>query len=302
MEMRPHNVPGGMLGSLLPAGCQDAGMPGRWDAGTAIGQGPRAAPGQFATERVMDWMILGAITFFAAVAQSATGFGFAIVAVPLYLVVLNSHSAVQLAIVVTPVISLVLLPRLGSHLERPLLMRLVLGTVLGLPIGMAVFLYAELAHLKFAVAFLIILFAGLFLAGLLRGRGNEKKTAVVPSVAKDVLAGVVSGAMTTSLGMPGPPVVLYFSTLGLHKNATRATILALFLFSYAGAIAMQAGMAGISVHTWRMAGIMIPFVLLGSLGGNFISGLMSQTMFRAATLLLLLVTGLYMLYATVFPA
>ena len=250
----------------------------------------------------MDWMILGAVTFFAAVAQSATGFGFAIVAVPLYLVVLNSHSAVQLAILVTPVISLVLFRRLGRHLERPLLMRLVLGTVLGLPVGMTVFLYAGLAQLKIAVAFLIVFFAGLFLAGLLRSQGNKIKNTKAPSVVKDVLAGVVSGAMTTSLGMPGPSVVLYFSTLGLDKNATRATVLALFLFSYAGGIAMQAGMAGISAHTWRMAGIMIPFVLVGSLGGNFISGLMSQNMFRAATLLLLLVTGLYMLYATVFPA
>ena len=207
----------------------------------------------------------------------------------------------QLAIVVTPVISLVLLWRLGRYLDRPLLARLVLGTALGLPLGMAAFQFAALAQLKLAVALLIVFFAGLFLLELVRGRGDGRVGRGgrrAPSVAGGLIAGLISGAMTTSLGMPGPPVVLYFSRLGLDKDTTRATILALFLFSYAGAIAIQAAVAGISLQTWNLAAAMVPCVLAGSLGGHALSRYMSQNMFRAATLLLLLATGFYMLYAT----
>jgi uncharacterized membrane protein YfcA len=163
-----------------------------------------------------------------------------------------------------------------------------------------------LGQLKVAVALLIVFFAGLFLVGLLRGLaggwGDGRGGRRAPSMAGDLIAGLISGAMTTSLGMPGPPVVLYFSRLGLDKDATRATILALFLFSYAGAIAIQATVAGISFQTWKLAAAMVPCVLAGSLGGHILSRYMSQNMFRAATLLLLLTTGFYMLYATLSRA
>lgn len=264
----------------------------------------------WASEMTMDLTILGAVTLFAALAQSATGFGFAIVAVPLYLLVLNSHAAVQLAILVTPVISVTLLWRLGSHLHKALLIRLVAGTALGLPMGMAAFFYASLTQLKLAVALLIVVFSGLFMVGMLRGRvdgrGNGRSDGWAggrggsrpPPLGGDIAAGLVSGAMTTSLGMPGPPAALYLSAVGLDKDASRATILTLFLFSYSGAIAMQAVVVGIGVDTWRLAAEMIPFVLVGSIGGHYISGRMSQGMFRIATLLLLLATGFYTLYAT----
>jgi uncharacterized membrane protein YfcA len=246
----------------------------------------------------MEWLALGGVTFFAALIQAATGFGFAIVAVPLFLLILNSLSAVQLTIIVTPVISIALLPGIWRQVQGRLLGRLVAGTLLGLPLGMAVYFYAGLTMLKLAVALLIVLFAALFLLENLRKRGSAGGRALSPSLAGDLAAGIVSGALTTSLGMPGPPIMIYLSAVGLEKNTLRATILALFVVSYAGGIAMQAALAGIGPETWRLAGVMVPFALAGSACGYTISGRMSQEMFRRAVLLLLLATGLYMLYST----
>jgi uncharacterized membrane protein YfcA len=251
-----------------------------------------------------DWGFLAAVTLFAAAVQSATGFGFAIVAVPLYLLILNSLSAVQVAIVVTPVISLAVVPRLWPEVRGDLLGRLMGGSVLGLPVGMVVYAYAGLFWIKTAVAVLIVLFALLFFlkarAPERRGgdTGGESTGRATPARGREVAVGVLSGAMTTSLGMPGPPVMLYFSALNLERNTVRATLLSLFVFSYAGAAAVQAAVAGIALQTWIMAGVLAPCALVGAALGHWLSRGMSQRVFQTGALLLLVGTGLYMLYGT----
>ncbi len=260
-----------------------------------------------------DWALLGGITLLASTAQSATGFGFAIIAVPLYLLVLNSLAAVQVAILVTPVISLVVVPRLLPALQRGLLARIVAGTMLGLPLGMVVYAQAGLFWIKVAVGVLITLFALLFFlaerlpalgigsggAGTADG-GRPGAGAGRPGLGA-VAVGLVSGTMTTSLGMPGPVLVLYFSRLALEMNAVRATIMSSFLLSYGGAMIVQAATVGIAGDIWRLAAVLAPFALAGGVAGHRVSRGMSQVAFRRITLLLLLGTGLYMLYATLAP-
>ena len=46
----------------------------------------------------IDWILLTAVSFVAALVQGATGFGFAIVAVPFYLIILGSLSAIQVSL------------------------------------------------------------------------------------------------------------------------------------------------------------------------------------------------------------
>jgi uncharacterized membrane protein YfcA len=46
------------------------------------------------------------VTFFASIVQSATGFGFALIAVPVYLIVLNSEDAIQIVIFISIAMSL----------------------------------------------------------------------------------------------------------------------------------------------------------------------------------------------------
>lgn len=249
-----------------------------------------------------EWGFLAAVTLFAAAVQSATGFGFAIVAVPLYLLILNSLSAVQVAIIVTPVISLAVVPRLWPLVRRDLLGRLVAGSALGLPLGMAVFSLAGLFWIKIAVAVLIVLFALLF---FLRQRAAPVTPAGAPAAAeapptprRALAVGLISGAMTTSLGMPGPPVMLYFAALNMERDTVRATLLSLFVLSYAGAAAVQAAVAGIAAGTWLLAGVLAPCALLGAALGHRLSRGMSQRVFRASAMLLLVATGGYMLYAT----
>ena len=61
---------------------------------------------------LFDWAALAVVTFGAAVLQAVGGFGFAVVAAPLFLLLVEPVRAIQLVIIVTAALSIVVLPRL----------------------------------------------------------------------------------------------------------------------------------------------------------------------------------------------
>lgn len=243
-----------------------------------------------------DWILLSLATVFAASVQAATGFGFAVLAVPLFLLILNSVTAVQLVIAVTLAISLVLLPRLWDKAPRRVLRGLIVGTLIGFPFGMVAFLFASVFLIKAAVGGLIVAFAALLLARNLMARIEGYAPEVHPTA--DLVVGVISGAMTTALGMPGPVVVIYLSWVGMAKDTFRATTLCLFAVSYGGALVLQAAVAGIDGETWLTAAVLAPMAALGAGIGHVASRWLSPEVFRTAVLVILVVTGISLLATT----
>ena len=245
----------------------------------------------------IDLILLAATALVAALTQAAVGFGFAIMAVPFFLLILESVTAIQVTIILTLAISLVLVWRLWRTAPRGLLLRLIAGSAAGFPIGIAAYLHAGLAEVKMAVAVLIVGFTTyLFVAN----RGTEVAGPPKSRPLADLAVGVVSGIMATSLGMPGPSVLIYLSYVGAEKVATRSLALTLFTFSYGGGLILQATVVGISAETWKVSAILVPLVLLGTFAGHKLSRHLSQRMFQTAVLAILAGTGLYMLGVTLF--
>lgn len=240
-----------------------------------------------------DWVLLGLVTVVAAGAQGATGFGFALLVISFYLAILDSAAAVQLAITGSLVISLALAPRLWRAAPRGLLLRLCLGTLAGLPLGILAYRSADLDAIKIAAACLIIGFAGY----LLLVRRDGQAGAWPPSRLGDLAVGLVSGAMTTGLAMPGPAVLLYLQATGAAKQATRATTLSLFVFSYLGALALQAGLVGIGPEIWLASAVLAPLALLGAFAGHLLSRRLDERVFRTCVLTILIAAGAYTLWS-----
>ena len=108
--------------------------------------------------------------------------------------------------------------------------------------------------------------------------------------------GIISGLMASAMAMPGPAVMLYLSRTSLSKNEIRATIITSFLFSYAGALLLQTIFIGIETQTWVTAGVLIPAALTGVAAGHMLSNKINQKLFKWLILLILMLTGLFMLF------
>lgn len=239
-------------------------------------------------------MPIAGIAFCAALAQGATGFGFAIIALPLLLLVMGSLDAVGLTIILNLLVSLVLVPGLWRQAPKGPLARLSLGSVLGFPIGLAIFLQASLDWVRLAVGVIILAFAATL---ALRRGGNGAPAVGGPAAAPpswvEIPVGLCSGAMATALAMPGPAVMLYLSARGMAKDPLRACTLCLFTLSYGAALALQTAAGATNGAMWLTAGLAAPATICGAIVGHRLSRRLDETIFRKIILAILLITGAY---------
>ena len=210
-------------------------------------------------------LLLQAAVLTVALVQSATGIGFGLIAGPIMLIVVNAGSAIQVTILLSLLVALILAPQLFKHAPRPILSRLTLGTLVGLPLGIVVFLSVSVNVLKLGAGTCVVFTAVSVLRTLIQ---NREPTQRPDRHIHDVLIGILSGAMSVSLAMPGPPVAARMATLGLSKTTIRATSLVLFFFSYFAAIGFQWGLAGITHDTLSLALSLTPAALLGLYAGR----------------------------------
>lgn len=223
-------------------------------------------------------LLLGVVGIFllAAVAQSVTGFGSALVAVPL----LGTLTTPSVAVVSATVVSLVLTAGAAvkerQHVDRRLARTLLVSGALGVPIGLLLLRVLEEDVLGALVAAVVLLAVPvLVLAPRLQPR--------------PVPAGVVSGALLSSTGMNGPPLVL--SLHHLEPRPYRATLQAVFCGQDAVAVV---GFAVVGVLTPEVAMISAAGLVglpLGWVVGDLVFQRVSRERLRAVVLATLVLTA-----------
>src|SRR5665213_3234564 len=82
------------------------------------------------------WAGLAATCFAAALLQATNGFGFAVLAVPFFLLLAPAGEAIPLIIVISLATSLLVMPGLYRSIEPGLLRRLTIGSLIALPLGL----------------------------------------------------------------------------------------------------------------------------------------------------------------------
>ncbi len=260
----------------------------------------------------MEWLtliLLAMATFLGSAVQTAFGFGFAILVAPLFLVAMNSTSAVPVLAVLNLGASAIGVAGLWRAVPSRLLGLLCLGSVAGFPFGLMLHARASVADLKLSVGCVIMLFA-LFL--LVRERVHPSSAlnqpfdgttdegsadTKHPSAVSAILVGIVSGSMAAALAMPGPAAMFYLTMLRLEKLQSRAVSLALFTFSYASASVLHIAFGSFNRTDLGISTGLLPFVLFGALAGGTLARHISEAAFRQWVLLILFVAGLYAVFS-----
>ena len=235
------------------------------------------------------WIGLAATTFGAALLQAAGGFGFAVVATPIYLTIVAPATAVHLVIMIATALSAAVLPRLRHAVAPGLLLRLLLGSGAGLPLGLVAFRYSNPAVIREVAGGMVLGFA--VLLALFRGR-SRLLSVLNATRNRDFAAGAVAGAATALVGMAGPPLLIYLLLAGTASQVIRATLLAFFGFVYAATLAAHTATIGIPAQTWLTGAVMLPFALLGGRIGRPLGDRLDAGAFTVLAIALLAVAGL----------
>lgn len=164
-----------------------------------------------------DLLLLGAtaaIFVVAALAQAVTGFGSALVAVPLLALVADPVTAVVVATTVSLVLSSGAACRERDHVDGRQARILTLTGVLAMPAGLLALQLLDASLLTAGIAAVMLVMVVLVASG-----------ARVPERGLPV-AGLASGALLTSTGMNGPPLVM--ALVASEPVRYRATLQAVF--------------------------------------------------------------------------
>lgn len=231
-----------------------------------------------------DIMVLMFIVLVASILQTSTGYGFSIIGTPFLLLLYPAHMAIQINIILSICLSTVMIFNIRKEVDKFLLIRLIKGSILGLVVGIFVYLFLDIQLLKMTVGAMILLLTVLLIF----------QVTIKQTERKDYTTGGISGVLTTSIGVPGPPLLLYFSGAGIDKTTLRSTTLAYYLFVYFASLMMQISFGGTTKETWMFSLVAIPPLFIGVLLGQWLFKWINQLTFLIITYVILLFTGIYL--------
>jgi uncharacterized protein len=161
--------------------------------------------------------------------QSATGFGFALVLSPALFAALDPVEAVTSLLLLSLALNLLVLFERGrpEHVDWRALAPMLVAAFPGLAAGAAALALLSKEALQVAVGAAVILAAAWQGSRRTARRTPESGRTLAP--AAGWAAGFASGALTTSISVSGPPLVLWLEAHGVRPEEFRASLAASFL-------------------------------------------------------------------------
>ncbi|MEM6591548.1 MAG: sulfite exporter TauE/SafE family protein [Cyanobacteria bacterium P01_C01_bin.73] len=233
------------------------------------------------------------ITFLASFIQGVTGFGFALIAMP----ILSGLTSIYVAAPLVALITLTNNTMLGIYyrrsFDRKIVGQLLLGSVLGIPFGFLVLQFMPTAWLLTALGVLIVAYALYALIG-----------PAIPSLqAKAWIygTGFASGILFGSYNLPGPPVVLYGNSQRWPQEKFKSNLISFFWINAVLVVVGHGMQQRISEEVFVQFLITVPGLAAGLFSGVMLSKFFNPVIFRKVVLGLLLVAGIQLIITGIKP-
>jgi uncharacterized membrane protein YfcA len=229
-----------------------------------------------------------AVIFLATVIRSAFGFGEALVAVPLLALVIPVEVAAPVAVLVSITVAALVVARDWREVHVGSAWRLVLYTLLGIPLGLVLLTTVPEPVVKAILGAVIIAFSLSRLVGRTQVELKDDGLAW--------LFGFGAGVLGGAYGMNGPPLVVYGTLRRWSPERFRATLQGYFLpASLVGMVGYWlAGLWVPSVTAWYLRSL--PVVLLAIVLGRALNRRLDAPTFLRYVHLGLVLTGVMLLW------
>lgn len=223
------------------------------------------------------------IVLFAFFTRAVTGFGGALLCVPLLALFYDMQFVVPVECALEVVLSLILVPRVFRLVDGRNLAVLLIGALCGSVVGVHLLASLANASLKRALGVFIIL-VGLHLL-------RQRHGALPISRKWGLLAGVVGGVLGGVFGTAGPAYVAYLAHQTSDRQVFRATLIVLFAIEYTWRLALF-GLGGLySAVEFEFSLWLVPAVLTAAIAGHFVHLRVGDRAFRVTVSGLLIASG-----------
>lgn len=237
---------------------------------------------------LLEGVAVAAAAFVAGIMRGFSGFGSALIIVPVTAAVFGPGLAVPAAVAIHLVTSVQLLPEALRDVEWGRVAPLSVAGSLAVPVGAWILVTLDAESLRNAISILIIVFAIMLM------RGWRYSGAINGWVMGGV--GFVGGVVTGAATIGGPPVVAFLMAGPFRAAQNRAAIILYFVFIQSVAVAMY-WIGGLWV--WPIVGICVlvmPPLVVGTWIGQRLFANASEEGFRRIALSFLLAIGIATLF------
>lgn len=186
-----------------------------------------------ATAGVLSLLLFALLAYLlAGLAQAVSGFGSALVAVPILALTLGPIDAVVSVTMVSLALSGWAAAREWRHVDQAIARRMSIAGIVGMPLGLLLLLRATSGQLQILMAITVL---GALVLVAARVRAPH-------SITTGWVTGLLGGALLTATGMNGPPLVLGVTAQSPDPRRFRGTLQVIFaiqdLFAVAGFVVL----------------------------------------------------------------
>jgi uncharacterized protein len=235
----------------------------------------------------MTVLLIVAVVFLASLLQSLSGFGFAILVMPVVTLLVGLQTAAPMVALTGLTVYVTNFVRYRQAVDPGELARLGLATAVGVPVGIWTLVHVQEAVVNRVLGLIMIAYATYT---LLRPEADRlvPRWWVYPA---GLLAGCLGGAYNT----PGPPVIVYGSLRQWPRGEFRAILQALFLVNATLVVGAHLVAGHVNVEVLRLYLWAVPAFAAGILLGSRLDARVNRKQFRLVVTSAILGIGLLLL-------
>ena len=224
--------------------------------------------------------------------QTTTGFGYAIITAPLLALVLSAKETVMLVMLTALIICVFLLRATRNQGSFKAIAPLLAASVIGAIPGAFVMTRMSNEGLK--------LFIGVLLLFVTVALWKRYTFPVKPSKSIEAVVGLVSGFLTTTTGVTGPPIILYYLNAKAEENKIefRANLARFFLLINLASVILSYAAGSLRIgELWRYILIAIPALYAGFYLGEKMFYRISVPALRAGSLVMIFLSSVAIIWS-----
>ena len=235
------------------------------------------------------YMLTAGVCLFASFVQGTSGFGSALVAMPLLITFLPARTATPLCILMGLIITTDLTIRLRKHVDWRQTGLLTLGCIPGIAAG--IYLLGSCNDVMMRK----------LLGGVLAAYSTYALFIRLPQVniasPWGIIAGFAAGTLGASLSTGGPPAIIYCTLQGWDRHRMKATLSAFFLITSLVTIPAHIAAGFTTASVLKLFAASALPVLAGTWLGSALYNRISQASYIKILLVLLLAAGLLLVFS-----
>ena len=232
---------------------------------------------------MIELVVAALIAIIASAAQALTGFGFALVLVPLLGLLFAPKTVVMISLSLGLVCKLPLLVHSWRQVEVARIAPLCVAAILGSVVGTQALIHTDPKTLRLGIGIVVV---ALGIPLLLDRRWPVRREGLAA-----LGVGLLSGALNGATSMGGPPVVLLGANQSWSKESFRANLTAFFVVSNVASLGLLVAAGAFPVGVLILDLELAPGVALGLVAGNVLFGRLPVAAFRRLVVLLVIVMG-----------